>query len=94
MLFALLDVTIRNKTDLLNETITKTNKQKIKQIVNAGDAVAALPTDGSALRVGPGLQVASSQGGAEDEEYLVTARPGILRQTKGGKLWVEARSRR
>ena len=64
-------------------------------IVGAGDAVARLPADGGTMRVGPGLLVSSSAN--DDEEnggFLVTARPGILRQTKGGKLWVEARSRR
>ena len=66
-------------------------------IVGAGDAVARLPSDGSAMRVGPGLLVSSSSSSsANDDEgaFLVTVRPGILRQTKGGKLWVEARSRR
>ena len=65
-------------------------------IVGAGDAVARLPSDGSTMRVGPGLLVSSSSSPANDDEgaFLVTVRPGILRQTKGGKLWVEARSRR
>ena len=30
----------------------------------------------------------------QQNDFLVTVRPGVLRQTKGGKLWVEARSRR
>jgi len=64
------------------------------QIVGAGDAVAQLPADGSAMRVGPGLLVSSSSSSNDGNNFLVTARPGVLRQTKGGKLWVEARSRR
>ena len=60
----------------------------------AGDAVAQLPADGSAMRVGPGLLVSSSSSSNDGNNFLVTARPGVLRQTKGGKLWVEARSRR
>ena len=67
-----------------------------KQIVGPGDAVARLPADGSEMRVGPGLLVSSSSLSSADDDggFLVTARPGVLRQTKGGKLWVETRSRR
>ena len=53
--------------------------------MSPGDRVAALPTGGE-LRVGPGL--------AADGDWLATARAGVLRRAKGGKLWVEGRAKR
>ena len=55
------------------------------QAVLPGDEVLRLPEAG-VVRVGMGLQ---QSGGA-----LVTNRAGVLRQTKGGKLWVEGSQKR
>jgi len=55
------------------------------QAVLPGDEVLRLPEAG-VVRVGAGLQQA---GGA-----LVTNRGGVLRQTKGGKLWVDGSQKR
>jgi hypothetical protein len=55
------------------------------QAVLPGDEVLALPEAG-VVRVGAGLQ----QNGAA----LVTNRAGVLRRTKGGKLWVEGSQKR
>ncbi len=55
------------------------------QVVGPGDAVLVLPEDGD-VRVGNGIQV---QG-----DCLVSQRCGVVRQTKGGLLWVEGRQKR
>ena len=57
----------------------------VPQAVLPGDEVLRLPEAG-VVRVGAGLQ---QSGGA-----LVTNRGGVLRQTKGGKLWVEGSQKR
>lgn len=74
------------------------------QVVTPGDTIAALPSTG-ALRVGPGLVPdpwaavvqppgEPSTSSASASAWLVTTRPGILRRTRAGKLWVEGRARR
>jgi len=55
------------------------------QVVGPGDSVLVLPEAGQ-LRVGAGLR---AEGG-----HLRTTRPGVLRRTKAGKLWVQGRQKR
>ena len=56
-----------------------------RQAVLPGDEVLRLPEAG-VVRVGAGLQQRS--------DALVTDRAGVLRRTKGGKLWVEGSQKR
>ncbi|KAK9840591.1 hypothetical protein WJX81_003233 [Elliptochloris bilobata] len=51
-------------------------------VVGPGDSVLVLPEAGQ-VRVGAGLHA--------DGGHLRTTRPGILRRTKAGKLWVQGR---
>lgn len=55
------------------------------QVVGPGDSVLVLPEAGQ-LRVGAGLHAEGS--------HLRTTRPGVLRRTKAGKLWVQGRQKR
>jgi exosome complex component RRP40 len=87
-------------------SLTHTHAPIPTQVVAPGDAVAVLPTTG-AVRVGPGLvpdpwaaagppssSSSSPPPSSASSAWLVTTRPGVLRRTRAGKLWVEARARR
>ena len=55
------------------------------QAVGPGDRLAELPAAGQ-VRVGPGIQ--------PEDNLLVASKAGVLRQTKGGKLWIEGKHKR
>lgn len=60
-------------------------RDKVGKVVLPGDEVLQLPDQGQ-VRVGPGIQ---QLGGA-----LVASRPGIVRASAAGKVWLESRQRR
>ncbi len=55
------------------------------QAVCPGDPLMVLPETG-VVRIGGGV--------AQEGEQLLATKAGVLRQARGGKLWVEARQKR
>ncbi|KAK9804839.1 hypothetical protein WJX72_008204 [[Myrmecia] bisecta] len=57
----------------------------VGKVVLPGDNLLSLPDQG-VIRVGAGLR--------QSEGYLQSIKPGVLKQTKSGKYWIEGRQKR